>query len=40
MARTESGENQYENGPVCRGSKQSIIYAWAMDAPKLILPNG
>lgn len=39
MARTESGENQYKNGPVCHGIKQSIIYAWAMDAPKLVLPN-
>jgi peptidylglycine monooxygenase len=30
---------QYSTGPVCRGFKQSIIYAWAMDAPKLTLPE-
>ena len=40
MARSQSGEKQYEHGPVCKGSKQSIVYAWAMDAPKLVLPKG
>lgn len=29
---------QYKSGPVCKG-KQSIIYAWAMDAPELKLPT-
>ena len=32
--------DQYKYGPVCSGEKQSIIYAWAMDAPKLVLPEG
>ncbi|KAJ8664331.1 hypothetical protein QAD02_005993 [Eretmocerus hayati] len=27
-------------GGVCRSSTQQIIYAWARDAPKLILPDG
>lgn len=31
--------DQYKYGPVCSGEKQSIIYAWAMDAPKLVLPE-
>jgi len=35
MAST--GSKQFETGPVCT-SGQSIIYAWAMDAPKLTLP--
>lgn len=40
MSRTESSETQqFETGPVCKGSKQTIIYAWAMDAPKLVLPK-
>jgi peptidylglycine monooxygenase len=26
-------------GPICKGGKQNIIYAWAMDAPKLVLPE-
>jgi hypothetical protein len=34
-------KKQYESGPVCNnGGKQTILYAWAMDAPKLILPKG
>ena len=38
---SSSSKQQYESGPVCNGKgKQSILYAWAMDAPKLILPNG
>lgn len=32
------GEQQYKTGPVCR-NKQSIVYAWALDAPKLTLPK-
>jgi len=31
-------QEQYKSGPVCRGG-QSIVYAWAMDAPKLTLPK-
>jgi len=34
-----SGRKQFEKGPICKGGTQSIIYAWAMDAPKLILPE-
>ena len=34
-----SDRKQFEKGPVCKGGKQSIIYAWAMDAPKLVLPE-
>ena len=33
-------ETPYKNGPVCNGGKQTVIYAWGMDAPELILPNG
>lgn len=29
---------EYNSGPICRG-KQSILYAWAMDAPQLTLPE-
>ncbi|RWS30403.1 peptidylglycine alpha-hydroxylating monooxygenase-like protein [Leptotrombidium deliense] len=29
----------FVKGPTCKG-KTSIIYAWALDAPKLILPQG
>jgi hypothetical protein len=37
----EKSQQQYPSGPVCsNGAKQSIIYAWAMDAPKLVLPKG
>jgi hypothetical protein len=28
----------YKSGSVCKGLKQSAIYAWAMDAPTLVLP--
>lgn len=38
MNRGHKGD-QYKLGSVCAGSKQSIIYAWALDAPKLVLPN-
>lgn len=31
--------SQYPAGPVCLG-KQMILYAWAMDAPGLELPEG
>lgn len=31
--------DNYKLGPVCTGRKQSIIFAWALDAPKLVLPN-
>lgn len=33
-------KSEYVSGPICKGRKQSIIYAWAMDAPKLVLPEG
>ena len=39
MASSAKGENTFKTGPVCRGGKQSIIYAWALDAPKLVLPK-
>lgn len=29
---------QYKSGPVCTG-RQSIVFAWALDAPKLVLPQ-
>jgi hypothetical protein len=31
-------DKNYQAGPVCK-SEQSIIYAWALDAPKLVLPE-
>ena len=31
--------DDFKSGPICRGD-QSIIYAWAMDAPQLDLPKG
>lgn len=39
MQAREPSHQQYKSGPVCRGG-QSIVYAWAMDAPKLTLPEG
>ena len=30
---------KYKTGSICSG-KQTIIYAWAMDAPELALPKG
>jgi len=33
-----SKSKEFNSGPLCRG-KQSILYAWAMDAPELTLPN-
>lgn len=39
MHANGESDNQYELGSVCSG-KQDIIYAWAMDAPKLVLPKG
>ncbi len=32
-------KDQYESRSVCKGFKQTVIYAWAMDAPKLVLPT-
>ena len=32
-------DGNYKKGPVC-SSGQSILYAWALDAPKLALPKG
>lgn len=32
-------DTQYVSGPTCNSSP-SILYAWAMDAPKLDLPKG
>lgn len=40
MHRTDTVKDKYEQGPVCKSSKQSIVYAWAMDAPELTLPKG
>ncbi len=33
-----SKQKQYKSSSVCKGLKQAVIYAWAMDAPKLTLP--
>lgn len=33
-----SDNDQFKVGPVCR-QKQNIIFAWALDAPKLVLPE-
>ena len=33
------GKSAYKAGPVC-GSGAKILYAWAMDAPALSLPEG
>ncbi|ESN89990.1 hypothetical protein HELRODRAFT_184544 [Helobdella robusta] len=39
QASSSPPSDQYKHAPVCgEGSKQSILYAWAMDAPKLQLP--
>jgi len=35
---TNDGDQSLKSGPVCTKS-QEIIYAWAMDAPELILPK-
>ncbi len=35
----DSNKQQYRSGPICRG-EQNIMYAWAMDAPELDLPEG
>lgn len=35
----EMAEHGYGSGPPCAESSQ-ILYAWAMDAPKLDLPQG
>lgn len=40
MHKTDTVKDKYEQGPVCKNAKQSIIYAWAMDAPELALPKG
>jgi len=34
-----SGSKKFDMAPVCQ-SGDSIIYAWAMDAPELRLPEG
>jgi peptidylglycine monooxygenase len=39
MSSSGKQDEQYKHGPVCKGGKQTIIYAWAMDAPKLTLPK-
>lgn len=36
---TKSGDKQFKSGPVC-SSRQNIVFAWALDAPKLVLPKG
>lgn len=38
MAGGVDGNSPYKRAAVCKGV-QSIIYAWAMDAPKLVLPE-
>ena len=35
----DSSKKVFSSGPICEG-EQSIIYGWAMDAPKLTLPSG
>lgn len=35
---SESSDNGYKSAPICRG-QSSILFAWAMDAPKLVLPK-
>lgn len=37
MSHKQRGR-KFNSGPMCKG-KQNIIYAWAMDAPELVLPN-
>lgn len=34
-----SSNEEFDQGPVCKDGS-NIIYAWAMDAPELRLPNG
>lgn len=34
----KSDNKQFKTGPVC-ASRQNIIFAWALDAPKLVLPK-
>lgn len=36
---SKSSDSKFKHGPVCTGSRQSIIYAWALDAPSLELPK-
>lgn len=38
--KTGSVQDNYVQHGVCKDSKQSIIYAWAMNAPELSLPKG
>lgn len=39
--RDESGQPLYETGQVCgKGKHSTILYAWALDAPALELPEG
>ena len=39
MVSNNNAEKELKKAPVCGHGKQSIVYAWAMDAPKLILPK-
>ncbi len=38
MSKSASSEQTYLSGPVCQGPS-SIVFAWALDAPKLVLPK-
>jgi len=38
MSKSKEGKD-IPTGPICKGGKQNIIYAWAMDAPKLVMPE-
>jgi hypothetical protein len=38
MSRQTSSEESFASGPVCQGPS-SIVFAWALDAPKLVLPK-
>jgi len=39
VSHNTDSSKQFEQKPVCGRGKQSIVYAWAMDAPKLVLPK-
>lgn len=36
---TSKTEKSFPREPICRGQEQSIIYGWAMNAKKLVLPE-
>jgi hypothetical protein len=38
-SNTINDKVKFKKGPVCIGRKQQILYGWAMDAPKLVLPE-